>query len=138
MALAIDRDRVVSRLSKGLELPAQGGYVPIGLPGHVPGIAAPHDPLQARQKLAEAGYHGVTDLPEFELLVAKTHNRGNLFGEFCDQWQEYLGIVVRITEADFNTVLDRQDNDPAPLMVMAWTADYPDPDSFLRVSFLAG
>ncbi|HSG15529.1 MAG TPA: hypothetical protein VLE70_04315 [Anaerolineae bacterium] len=30
--------------------------------------------------------------------------------------------------------MERQNKDPSPLMVMVLTADYPDPDSFLRVA----
>jgi ABC-type oligopeptide transport system substrate-binding subunit len=31
--------------------------------------------------------------------------------------------------------MDRQDHDPAPITISGWSADYPDPDSMLRVLF---
>jgi oligopeptide transport system substrate-binding protein len=51
-----------------------------------------------------------------------------------EQWLEYLNLKVRINQVDFNTVLGLQNSAPTPLMVMGWRADYPDPDSFLRVA----
>lgn len=134
MALAIDRNTLVNRLWKGFSLPASGGMVPPGIPGHVPDAGAPFDPILARQRASEAAFRDRSDWPEFELLVSDSHNQGGIFDAFAEQWQEFLGLTVSITQTDFNTVLEREDKDPAPLMVMGWAADYPDPDTFLRVA----
>ncbi len=133
MALAIDRENLINRLWKGFSVPASGGMVPPGIPGHVPDIGAPFDPALARQKASEAGFLDESDWPKFELLVSDGQNIGGIFDAFAEQWQEFLGLTVSITQTDFNTVLEREDKDPAPLMVMGWAADYPDPDTFLRV-----
>ena len=132
MALAVDQDTLVSRLSQGVVQPAMGGIVPPAIPGHVPGIAAPYDPELARHKAAEAGYPAGKNLPPLELLVSPGHNLGNVFGAFTEQWEEHLGVVVEITQIDFYSVVERLKNRPAPLMVMGWSADYPDPDNYLR------
>jgi oligopeptide transport system substrate-binding protein len=134
MVLAMDRDTLVSQLSQGTDLPALGGFVPPGIPGHVPRLAPPYNPLLARQKAAEAGYYDGTSMPELDLMVSPPHNRGGLFNAFAEQWLEHLGLKVRVIQADFYTVTDRLYNDPLPLMVMGWSADYPDPDNFLRAS----
>jgi oligopeptide transport system substrate-binding protein len=134
MALAIDRDTAVSRAARGFMLPALGGFVPPGIPGHVPGIALPYDPIRAREKAAEAGYYDRDDWPEFELLMISPHGLSGAIETFADQWLEHLGVKVRITAMEFNALLERQTDDPAPLMFIGWAADYPDPDSFLRVA----
>lgn len=55
-------------------------------------------------------------------------------GLFVEQWRENLGIQIGIESTDFNTVLDRISSDPPPMWAMGWTADYPDPDNYLRIS----
>lgn len=134
MAMAIDRDTVINRSAKGFVQPASGGLVPPGIPGHVPGIALPYDPNRAREKAAQAGFYERDEWPEFELLLSNSQLPGGAIETFVDQWLEHLGVRVRINRMDFNAVLRRQAEDPAPLMVMGWSADYPDPDSFLRVA----
>lgn len=133
VALAMDRESVVSRATRGTVLPALGGMVPPGIPGHVAGIGLPFDPELARTYAAETGFFSRKEWPEFELMVADPHNRGGLFNVFAEQWLEFLNLKVRIVQTDFNTVLRLQDEAPTPMMVMGWSADYPDPDTFLRI-----
>ncbi|MGB3715935.1 MAG: peptide ABC transporter substrate-binding protein, partial [Candidatus Promineifilaceae bacterium] len=134
LALSMDRETVVSRASKGINYPATGGFVPPWIPGHVPGIAASYDPELAREKLAEAGYPGGDGIPVINLLVIDRHNFGNMFGIFCEHWEEVLGVQIRPEVVEFHTVLDFLKNNPPPMWVMAWAVDYPDPDNFLRAS----
>lgn len=54
-------------------------------------------------------------------------------GLFVDQWFENLQIQINIKLSDFNTVLHRISHNPPPMWAMGWTADYPDPDNYLRV-----
>ncbi|MGD8855218.1 MAG: ABC transporter substrate-binding protein [Chloroflexota bacterium] len=138
VALAMDRGNVVSRTTRGTFLPASGGLVPPGIPGHVAGIGLPFDPAEARRKAAEAGFLDRSDWPEFELLMSDTHNRGGLWDAFAEQWLEYLNLKVRLKPVAFSSVLALQASSPTPLMVMGWLADYPDPDSFLRVATWKG
>jgi ABC-type oligopeptide transport system substrate-binding subunit len=134
IALATDRENVVSEATRGTFLPALGGMVPPGMPGHVANIGLPFDPGLARQKAAEAGYRSGSDWPDLELVVSIGHNRGGMWHMFAEQWLEYLNLTVQVVESDFNSVLDIQVRAPMEMMVMGWTADYPDPDSFLRVA----
>jgi ABC-type transport system substrate-binding protein len=103
------------------------------MPGHVPGISLPHDPEQAAEILASAGYPGGRGFPEVELLA-------NLrFQKLCErlraQWHEYLGIELRWKVLDWSDFLGRIARGPRPpVFLMGWVADYPDPDSFLRVA----
>lgn len=133
LALAIDRKTLVSTSVKGIYFPATGGFVPPGIPGHVPGIASPYDPNLAGEKLAQSGYPGGEGFPDIEFLVSHGHNPGNVMGLFVKQWAEILQIQISIKLSDFNTVLHRISNNPPQMWAMGWTADYPDPDNYLRV-----
>jgi ABC-type oligopeptide transport system substrate-binding subunit len=133
LALATDRQALVEAALGGYRSPATGGFVPPGMPGHVPGIALPHDPERAAELLASAGYPGGQGFPEVELL-ANLH-----FQSLCEhlqaQWREHLGVEVGWRVMDWSDLLGRLDRGPAPPMfLMGWMGDYPDPDSFLRVA----
>ena len=50
------------------------------------------------------------------------------------QWREQLGIEVTWQMFDWYDYMQRMAAHPPNLFTMAWVADYPDPDSFLRVA----
>jgi len=133
--MAVDWEAFTDVSLGGYAFAATGGFVPVGMPGHSPGIALPYDPEQARQLLSEAGYPpgGSRSLPAVELL-----------GELVDEgplsyvqaeWREKLGVEVNMTLVESPVLHDRLKEDHPHLWIAAWGADYPDPDSFLRAGF---
>jgi ABC-type oligopeptide transport system substrate-binding subunit len=129
--LATDRVTMVDTVWSGIAFPATGGFVPPGMLGHSAGIALPYDPDQARRLLAEAGYPGGRGFPAVTL---PTDHRRERHGEYLQaQWRENLGIEITRELMDWDTFLDRLCNEPPQLFCLGETADYPDPDDFLRV-----
>ncbi|HYF63764.1 MAG TPA: ABC transporter substrate-binding protein, partial [Herpetosiphonaceae bacterium] len=131
LALAIDKDALVDQALNGWQTPAWGGFVPPSMPGHMPGISLPCDPERARGLLAEAGFPGGAGFPAVEAMLGANRS---LIGEYLSaQWARVLGIDVRwetvISSRFFIHVHERQPQ----LFLMSWTADYHDPDNFLRV-----
>lgn len=120
LAHAIDRRAYVREVLGGLGTPATGGVVPRGMPGHVEGIAIPYDPRAAARLLAESG-------ASRSLVVASTPR--NPVGPFLTRSLTAVGFEVRVevvAPPDLNEV-------GAHLLLGGWIADYPDPDTFLRV-----
>jgi ABC-type oligopeptide transport system substrate-binding subunit/DNA-binding SARP family transcriptional activator len=131
--LATDREALADEALKGNCLPAMGGFVPPGMPGHSPGIALPYDPDCARRLLAEAGFPGGQGFPPVEalaLLIFLPHVR-----YLQSQWKGILGVEILWQLGDLQSLFDRV-HGPAPpqLLAMGHMADYPDPDSFLRAT----
>jgi ABC-type oligopeptide transport system substrate-binding subunit/tRNA A-37 threonylcarbamoyl transferase component Bud32 len=130
---ACDRETMVAQRLRGLDPPGTGGLVPLGLPGHTPGIGLPFDPDRARSLLAEAGYPDGRGFPEVEILLLSSLGELPHFEYLRAQWREVLGIdIQRLVRGNEEFVRLMKESPPA-LARMAWLADYPDPDSFLRV-----
>ena len=131
-ALATDRETGLELILRGYEAPATGGFVPPGMPGHLPAIGLAYDPEGARQLLAEAGYPKGHGFPLLELLLPQDWKS---VGEYlAAQWRENLGVEIRWEAMGLAARLDKLAKDSPPVFIAAWSADYPDPDNFLRAS----
>jgi len=135
LAQAIDRRELTQGLLQGISSPALGGLVPPGLPGHAAHIGLAYDPARARQLLAEAGYPAGRGFPEIEAYVADGGETTRITNQYLmDQWRDQLGVRVTWRTLDFLTFQATLRASTPQLYVMAWIADYPDPDNLLRLA----
>ena len=128
-ALATDREALIKAARPNC-FPATGGFVPLGMPGHVPGVGLPWDPQRARQLLTEAGYPDGLGFPAVE-CVART-DQADLGENLQAQWEEKLGVKIEWETVEWQAILARLGEQVPHLLIMGWMADYPDPDNFLR------
>jgi ABC-type oligopeptide transport system substrate-binding subunit len=128
-AMAVDRERLADEVLEGMPVPATGGFVPPTIPGHSPGIGLPYDPAQARQLLEQAGYPDGQGLIIDEIVWIDAYR---ILPEYVkSHWMDNLNAEVTVEITDWENVLEmyRSRN----VFFMGWAADYPDPDSFLRM-----
>ena len=128
-AMAVDRERLADELLEGFRDPATGGFIPPTIPGHSPGIGLPYDPAQARQLMAQAGYPDGQGFPTFEIVW----DRVSMVEALVSQWIDNLNVEVGIEIKEWENILGEYPQRNA--FINGWRADYPDPDSFLRVGF---
>jgi oligopeptide transport system substrate-binding protein len=126
--MAVDRVRAADVLLDGFKYPATGGFVPPTIPGHSPGIGLPYDPDQARQLMAQAGYPDGQGFPSLEIVWS---NPDTALEYLKSQWFDKLNVKVEIKIVNWENVLST--NTSRNVSYMGFNADYPDPDSFLRV-----
>jgi oligopeptide transport system substrate-binding protein len=133
-AFATDRETLADVALRGHDSPATGGFIPPGMPGHSAGIGLPYDPEQARQLLAEAGYPGGRGFPPADLLARRSDESQSEYLQA--QWRENLGVEIEIVweTMEYEMFFGRLRREPPSIFLLGWIADYPDPDSFLRIS----
>jgi oligopeptide transport system substrate-binding protein len=129
LVMATDRESLV-KTARPNGFPATGGFVPPGMPGHVPGIGLPCDLERARQFLTEAGYPGGHGFPVVECVTRA--DQADLGDSLQAQWKEHLGVRIERETVEWQEILARLGEQVPPLLIMGWMADYPDPDNFLR------
>jgi ABC-type oligopeptide transport system substrate-binding subunit/DNA-binding SARP family transcriptional activator len=133
LALATDRETLADVILKGYAFPATGGFVPPGMPGHLPEIGLPYDPESARSLLATAGYADGSGFPAIDCL-ARDDPGHNLACEYLQaQWLENLGIQIHWKLVRWGSFYDLFSAGAPHLWMVGWHVDYPDPDDFLRV-----
>jgi len=128
MAMAIDRAALANNWY--LDVAATGGLVPPGIPGHVPGIAAPYDSDRATAIVADVLG---PDAPPLTFIGMKAAE--SLIRHLVDQWQAIgLTMEVRLFEKASDRWKAWREAPGAKVSLSGWSADYPDPDTFLRVA----
>lgn len=134
-AFATDRERWANSALSGLHSPATGGLVPPGMPGHSADIALPFDPEKARRLLADDGYPGGKGIPELIFIGPYWAEWGTRQEEFLTSlWYEILGARVSFEWLNMPEISRRLALRTHHMYVSGWSADYADPDNYLRLA----
>jgi oligopeptide transport system substrate-binding protein len=129
--MAADRTRIADLLYRGYEVAGTGGFVPLGMPGYSAGIGLPYDPAWAAKLLAAAGYPQGRGLPPITLLA--NHTRQSLAEHLLVHWRENLGVELALQFVGVGAILEEIARSRPQIALGGWSADYADPDNFLRV-----
>jgi oligopeptide transport system substrate-binding protein len=132
---ALDRDALVREASEGQYLPANGGFVPPGMPAHSAGIGLAYDVDRARDLLAQAGYPGGYGFPNIDWLYSGASASEPAAPFMHRAWQESLGLDLQAQSVDWGEFMARRKLNPPHLSLVGWSADLPDPDGFLRATY---
>lgn len=138
LAMAMDRDALVSRVLQSGEKPAPY-LTPAGIGGYVPSAGVKYDVEGARRLLAEAGYPNGDGCPTIDILY-NTLEKHKIIAEAIQQmWKENLHINVTLTNQDWKVYLDATSNESLDydLARAGWIGDVVDPINFLEC-FITG
>ncbi len=128
LALAINREQIVQRVTKQGQQPAYNACPPMDSFTSTARLAG--DLALARQLLAEAGYPGGKGMPKVELLHNTSQNHRKIAEAVQQMWKTNLGIDVGLVNQEWKVYLDAQDTLSYTICRAGWVADYADPNTF--------
>ncbi len=133
--LSVDRETLLEDISGGaVEL--ANGFLPPGLPGYNPDIAAiPFDPDEAQRLLEQSSYGGVESLPDIVYSASGVTRPSTIVSQLIQMWRINLGVEVDVRLVDPDVYFYALDQIDKNLFNYGWIADYPDPQNFLDVLF---
>lgn len=124
MSLAIDREAMVNHLRNNIGIPAHGGFIPKGLPGHTQ-LNSLYDPKRAREIVDSLGI----DLSE-ALMLTTTKD----YLDLCILAQKNLsavGIPIEINVIPSAMLKQQKSSGDLTFFRSSWIADYPDAENYM-------
>ena len=135
-SLAVDKKRIVEKITRAGELPAPG-LVPPGIPGYSGPDGLRFDPVAARELLAQAGFPGGKGFPLANYLYSKSELNEAIAVELQSMWRDTLGVNVNLVRQEWKVYLNSLTLLDYDIARSSWVGDYPDPNTFLDM-FLTG
>ncbi len=142
LSMSIDREAIISAVTKGGQLPAFS-FTPPDTQGYFPpegegSYAISYNVPRARALLAEAGFPEGDGFPELELLYNTSDGHRKIAEAIQQMWKSALGIDVRLANTDWKVYLSRTNNLDYDISRAGWIGDYPDPNTFLDMMLSEG
>ena len=132
--ISVDRETLLEDFGETVEL--ANGFLPPGLPGYNPEIAAiPFDPDEAKRLIEQSSYGSVEELPDVVFTVPGATQPSTLVTRLVQMWRLNLGVEVDVQLVDSDVYWYVLDQIAGNLFTYGWIADYPDPQNFLDVLF---
>ena len=130
LALALDKQLLVDKVTKGGQAPATG-FVPQGIPGYEASKEVSFRPDEARRLLAEAGYPDGKGFPTTEIMINTSESHRKIAEAVQELWRRELGINVGIYNQEWKVYLDNQSSLNYDISRSGWIADYVHPSTFV-------
>jgi peptide/nickel transport system substrate-binding protein len=131
LAEAIDRRRLIFYLRNSIGLPAELGFIPPSLAGHLKFPIRSADHRSVKSYLDEAGYHPGSEDPIVLYTVPAYSNLGTFI---VSEWNKN-GIAARVEVMQKSALLDQMAAGRIPFFRGSWIADYPDAENYLGVFY---
>ena len=138
LSMAIDRELLVSAVTKRGEVPAYS-WVPPGIENYEPQelsykeLAQHAREAEAKRLYAEAGY-GPGNQLEIELRFNTLGGHKNIAVAIQSMWRDVLGVETTLINEEFRVLLSNiVAKDVTQVFRLSWTGDYNDPHTFLQL-----
>ena len=128
--LCIDREKMLRYLRNGVGVPATGGMIPVGLPGHSSTIGYGYDLRRAQHLVSEHHLEG-------RLLQLSTVAEYADIGKFVQSQVAQIGLRCKMEVLPPATLRSLKANGSLPFFRSSWVADYPDAENYLSTFITA-
>lgn len=127
-----DRKKMMTYLRNGIGIPANGGFIPKGLPGFNENIGFNYQPEKAKALVEQ--YKSETGNLNPEISITTTSNYLN-FCEYIQRELQKTGLLVNVDVIPPATLKDAKANGKLDLFRASWVADYPDAQNYLSLYY---
>ena len=132
LSLAIDREAIVNKVTRGGQAPA-GSFTPPSVGGFEPTQLVSFDPDEARRLLVEAGFPEGRGFPNSDLLYNTSESHRTIAEAIQQMWKVELGIDISLYNQEWKVYLDSLDSLDFDVTRSGWTAVYDDANQFLEI-----
>lgn len=132
LALAVDRDAIVTKILRGDQNPAHA-FTPPETAGYTATAQIPTDFNAARALLIEAGYPGGKGAPQIDLRFNTSESHRAVAEAIQEMWRRELGLDVRLANQENNSLLAARTSGDFQILRSPWIGDTVDPLTFLGI-----
>ena len=129
-----DRRKMILYLRNSIGIPAESGFVPLGLPSFDSSLVHgyTYNPQKARQLLKEAGFHTPGSMPQIKLFTIPIY--ADMADYIAKQLSE-IGLRIQVEIVQKSLLLEMTSGSKALFFRGSWIADYPDAENYLSVFY---
>ncbi len=130
--LGFDRKRMMTYLRNGIGIPANGGFIPKGLPGYNATIGYTYNPEKAKQLIET--FKKQTGNMSPSITITTTSNYLS-FSEYIQRELEKIGLKVMVDVIPPSSLKEAKANGKLDMFRASWIADYPDAENYLSLYY---
>lgn len=127
-----DRSQLVLFMRNNMGIPAYGGLIPAGMPGHVTDTLYAYNPSRARALIAD--YRKQNGVPKIQLATNASYVD---IAEFLQREWQKIGVEVQIEVNPPSTLRQSIATGQVGFFRGSWIADYPDAENYLSLFYSA-
>jgi oligopeptide transport system substrate-binding protein len=133
-ALATDKPRIISKLTRGAEIPAKH-FVPDGVANYTAPEGLSFDPEAGRKLLADAGFPGGKGFPRTTYTFFSGSGGAKIYSkigvELQQMWRDALGVEIELRQIERKVFYSSQSKLDYDISTSSWIGDYNDANTFL-------
>ena len=129
-----DRKKMMTYLRNGIGIPALGGFIPQGLPGHNELLGYSYQPEKAKELIEAYKTESGNQKPTITLTTTSNYLS---FSEFIQRELQSIGLTIKIEVIPPSSLKSAKSNGKIDLFRASWVADYPDAQNYLSLFYSA-
>ena len=127
-----DRKKMMIYLRNGIGNPANGGFIPKGLPGYNESIGFTYQPEKAKHLVEQFKTESGISNPEITLVTSSNYLS---FCEFIQRELEKTGLTINVDVMPEATLRSARSNGKVDMFRSSWVADYLDAENYLSIFY---